>query len=51
MSSTGKEVKIRIDNLFLSFGGVKALSEVSLDIYDGELLAIIGPNGAGKTCL
>jgi branched-chain amino acid transport system ATP-binding protein len=51
VSSTSKEVKIRIDNLFLSFGGVKALSEVSLDIYDGELLAIIGPNGAGKTCL
>jgi branched-chain amino acid transport system ATP-binding protein len=51
VNSNNREVKIRIDNLFLSFGGVKALSEVSLDIYDGELLAIIGPNGAGKTCL
>ncbi len=44
-------VKIRIENLSLSFGGVKALTDVSLDIRDNEILAIIGPNGAGKTCL
>ena len=47
----GNHVKIRIENLSLSFGGVKALSNVSLDIKDNEILAIIGPNGAGKTCL
>jgi len=45
------KVKIRIDNLSLSFGGVRALVDVSLDIREGEILAIIGPNGAGKTCL
>jgi len=45
------KVKIRIDNLSLSFGGVKALIDVSLDIRESEILAIIGPNGAGKTCL
>jgi len=44
-------VKIRIENLSLAFGGVEALSDVSLDIRDNEILAIIGPNGAGKTCL
>ncbi|MBI2869210.1 MAG: ABC transporter ATP-binding protein [Chloroflexi bacterium] len=49
--TTGKQVKIRVDNISLSFGGVKALSEVSVDIKTGEILAIIGPNGAGKTCL
>ncbi|MDD4860215.1 MAG: ABC transporter ATP-binding protein [Dehalococcoidales bacterium] len=44
-------VKIRIENLSLSFGGVKALTDINLDIRDKEILAIIGPNGAGKTCL
>jgi branched-chain amino acid transport system ATP-binding protein len=49
--SEEKKVKIRIENLSLSFGGVKALTDVSLDIRENEVLAIIGPNGAGKTCL
>lgn len=44
-------VKIRIENLSLSFGGVEALKEVSVDVKDNEILAIIGPNGAGKTCV
>ncbi len=44
-------VRIKIDNLSLSFGGVHSLTDVSVDIRDGEILAIIGPNGAGKTCL
>jgi len=49
--SSENKVKIRIDNLSLSFGGVNALIDVSLDIRENEILAIIGPNGAGKTCL
>ncbi|MBM3142024.1 MAG: ABC transporter ATP-binding protein [Chloroflexi bacterium] len=44
-------VKMRIENLCLSFGGVRALIDVSLDVRDKEILAIIGPNGAGKTCI
>jgi len=44
-------VKIKIDGLSLTFGGVKALVDISVDIRDNEILAIIGPNGAGKTCL
>lgn len=50
-AATPKPVKIRIDNISLSFGGVKALVDVSTEIRDKEILAIIGPNGAGKTAL
>ena len=49
--NNGDQVKIQIENLSLSFGGVRALIDVSVDIRDKEILAIIGPNGAGKTCL
>jgi branched-chain amino acid transport system ATP-binding protein len=44
-------VKLSINNISLNFGGVTALSEVSCEVREGEILAIIGPNGAGKTCL
>jgi branched-chain amino acid transport system ATP-binding protein len=45
------DVRIKIDNLSLSFGGVRSLIDIDVDIRDREILAIIGPNGAGKTCL
>jgi branched-chain amino acid transport system ATP-binding protein len=35
----------------LRFGGVRALTDVSFAIKDGELFSIIGPNGAGKTSI
>ena len=40
-----------IDDISLSFGGVKAITDISFDIKKGEIRAIIGPNGAGKTSM
>jgi branched-chain amino acid transport system ATP-binding protein len=51
VAKTEKRVRLRVEQVSLSFGGVKALTDVSLDIKDNEILAIIGPNGAGKTAL
>jgi branched-chain amino acid transport system ATP-binding protein len=46
-----RNLKLQINQLLLSFGGVHALNDVSLEVRENEILAIIGPNGAGKTAL
>ena len=43
--------QLEIREVSKSFGGVQAVSGVSLDVQQGELLSVIGPNGAGKTSL
>jgi len=50
MASNNNSI-IKIENLNLGFGGVKALSDISIEVKEKEILAIIGPNGAGKTCI
>ncbi|MCL4768196.1 MAG: ABC transporter ATP-binding protein [Hyphomicrobiaceae bacterium] len=46
-----REVLLAVENVSLSFGGVRAIRDVSFDIRKGEIRAIIGPNGAGKTSM
>jgi len=45
------DVVLNVEGISLSFGGVKALSDVSFDVREGEIRAIIGPNGAGKSSM
>jgi branched-chain amino acid transport system ATP-binding protein len=44
-------VQLQVSDLSISFGGIRALHEVSLTVNKGEIYSIIGPNGAGKTTL
>ncbi len=45
------ETLLKADGITLAFGGVKALTDISVEIKRHEILAIIGPNGAGKTSM
>jgi branched-chain amino acid transport system ATP-binding protein len=45
------EVILDVQNISLSFGGVKALTDISFNVREHEVRAIIGPNGAGKSSM
>ena len=42
---------LKADSISLAFGGVKALTNISFEVKEHEILAIIGPNGAGKSSM
>ena len=42
---------LRLDNVSVSYGGLHALQEVTIEVKEGQFVAIVGPNGAGKTTL
>jgi branched-chain amino acid transport system ATP-binding protein len=45
------QARLSVRNVKKSYGGVKAVDDVSFDVFPGEMVAMIGPNGAGKsTC-
>lgn len=43
------ESVLHVENMTMQFGGVVAVNNLSLDVNEGEIVALIGPNGAGKT--
>ncbi len=45
------DVILNLESISLSFGGVKALADISFDVREHEIRAIIGPNGAGKSSM
>ncbi len=45
------EVVLRTNDISVTFGGIRAVDRVSIELYDHEILGIVGPNGAGKTTL
>ena len=42
---------MEVEGLALTFGGVRAIADLTMKVHRGEVLAVIGPNGAGKTSL
>jgi len=51
MSKHIGDVVLNVQNISLSFGGVKALTDISFNVREHEIRAIIGPNGAGKSSM
>jgi len=49
LAANSPELRLRVQDLSIEFGGLKALSDFSCELYHGELVGLIGPNGAGKT--
>ena len=48
---TDPKTVLRLENISLSFGGVRALTDISFDVREHEIRSIIGPNGAGKSSM
>ena len=50
-NNASQEAFMSVQNVSLSFKGLKAITDISFDVYKGEVCALIGPNGAGKSSM
>ncbi len=50
-SKNNKEILLQLKNVSVHYGGVKALEDVSVQLDEGEIVALMGPNGAGKSTI
>ena len=51
MSTESKNPLLVLNDISLSFKGVKAITDISFNVYEGEICSVIGPNGAGKSSM
>ena len=51
MSGNAESVLLAVDDLVVSYGGIRALHGLTLEVREGEIVTLIGANGAGKSTL
>ena len=51
MNNNDRKLLLQANEISIVFGGLRAVSDFSCELYEGELVGLIGPNGAGKTTL
>ena len=49
MEQNGKAPVLDVQELGIDFGGLTAVNDLNMQVFDGEIVGLIGPNGAGKT--